>query len=90
MKKKDNFPEKISSKWRKLKSLSEDFMGTPIKKEIMRVLTYFNNSQREATKKAGELAGFIFIQILNEPTVVAIAYGYQNKKTEERIILIFD
>ncbi len=85
------FPEEISSMiLRKLKSLSEDFMGTLIKKAIIIVLTYFNNSQREATKKACQLAGFKFIQILNEPTVVAIAYVYLNKKTEERIILVCD
>ncbi len=59
MKKERYFPNEISSMiLRKLKSLSEDFMGTLIKKAIIIVLTYFNNSQREATKKAGELAGF--------------------------------
>ena len=65
-------------------------MGKSIKKAIITVPTYFNNSQREATKKSDELAGFKSIQILNEPIAAAIAYCYQNKKTEERIILVFD
>ena len=85
------FPEEISSMiLRKLKSLSEDFMGTSIKKAVITVPAYFNNSQREATKKAGQLAGFKSIKILNEPTAAAIAYADQNKKEEERIILVFD
>ena len=91
MKKKRYFPDEISSMiLRKLKSLSEDFMGTSIKKAVITVPAYFNNSQREATKKAGQLAGFKSIKILNEPTAAAIAYADQNKKKEERIILVFD
>ena len=75
---------------KKLKSFSQDFLGREVKRAVITVPAYFNNSQREATKKAGEMAGFTSIQILNEPTAAAIAYGYQNKSDKERIVLVFD
>ena len=85
------FPEEISSMiLRKLKSLSEDFMGTSIKKAVITVPAYFNNSQREATKLAGEKAGLEILRIINEPTAAAIAYGDSIKKDKERKVLIFD
>ena len=75
---------------RKLKSLSEDFMGTSIKKAVITVPAYFNNSQREATKLAGEKAGLEILRIINEPTAAAIAYGDSIKKDKERKVIIFD
>ena len=85
------YPEEISSMiLKKLKSFSQDFLGREVKRAVITVPAYFNNSQREATKKAGEMAGFTSIQILNEPTAAAIAYGYQNKSDKERIVLVFD
>ena len=85
------YPEEISSMiLKKLKSFSQDFLGKEVKRAVITVPAYFNNAQREATKKAGEMAGFTSIQILNEPTAAAIAYGYQNKSDKERIVLVFD
>ena len=85
------YPEEISSMiLKKLKSFSQDFLGREVKRAVITVPAYFNNAQREATKKAGEMAGFTSIQILNEPTAAAIAYGYQNKSDKERIVLVFD
>ena len=85
------YPEEISSMiLKKLKSFSQVFLGKEVKRAVITVPTYFNNVQREATKKAGEMAGFTLIQILNEPTAAAIAYGYQNKSDKERIVLVFD
>ncbi len=75
---------------KEIKIIIRRFYGKTDKQSNITVPTYFNNSQRKATKKADELAGFKSIQILNEPAVVAIAYGYQNKKTKERIMLVFD
>ena len=85
------YPEQISSFiLKKLRSFAEDFLGDQVKKAVITVPAYFNNSQREATKKAGEMAGFEEVRILNEPTAAAIAYGYQNKSDKEKIVLVFD
>ncbi len=85
------YPEEISSMiLKKLRGFSEDFLANEIKKAVITVPAYFNNSQREATKKAGEIAGFEEIRILNEPTAAALAYGFQNKIENEKIVLVFD
>ena len=75
---------------KKLKSFSQVFLGKEVKRAVITVPTYFNNAQREATKKAGEMAGLNVLRILNESTAAAIAYGYQNKSDKEIIVLVFD
>ena len=85
------YPEEISSMiLKKLRGFAEEFLGTEIHNAVITVPAYFNNSQREATKKAGVMAGFKNIRILNEPTAAAIAYGFQNKNDKEKIVLVFD
>ena len=85
------FPEEISARiLQKLKKISSDYLGKEVKKAVITVPAYFNNEQREATKKAGEIAGFENIRIINEPTAAAIAYGLENFSEEERKVLVFD
>ena len=85
------FPEDVSSEILKyIKKYSEDYVGKPIKKAVITVPAYFNNTQREATKLAGEKAGLEILRIINEPTAAAIAYGDTIKDDKERKVLIFD
>ena len=86
------FPEEISSLiLQHIKSFSSKFLGKDcLKKAIITVPAYFNNEQREMTKKSGEIAGLEVIRIINEPTAAAIAYGLQNISDKERKVLIFD
>ena len=83
-------PEEISSMILvKMKEISEAFIGKPVKEAVITVPAYFNDSQRQATKDAGIIAGLTVRRIINEPTAAAIAYGL-DKKGEERNVLIFD
>ena len=85
------FPEEISSLiLQHIKLFSSNFIGKEVKKAIITVPAYFNNEQREMTKKSGEIAGLEVIRIINEPTAAAIAYGLQNINDKERKVLIFD
>ncbi len=85
------FPEEISSLiLQHIKLFSSKFIGKEVKKAIITVPAYFNNEQREMTKKSGEIAGLEVIRIINEPTAAAIAYGLQNISDKERKVLIFD
>ncbi len=80
-------PEEISAMiLQKLKTDAEEKLGEKIDEAIITVPAYFDDSQRQATKNAGEIAGFKVKRILNEPTAAALAYGL-NKKTNERIIV---
>lgn len=80
-------PEEISAMiLQKLKTDAEEKLGEKIEEAIITVPAYFDDSQRQATKNAGEIAGFKVRRILNEPTAAALAYGL-NKKTNERIIV---
>ena len=75
-----------------LKSLKEDaeaYLNEEIKEAVISVPAYFNDAQRKATKKAGELAGFVVERIVSEPTAAAIAYGL-NKKNADTKFLVFD
>ena len=82
-------PEQISSMvLTKMKDISEQYLGKQVKKAVITVPAYFNDSQRQATKDAGAIAGLEVLRIINEPTAAAIAYGL-NKKGE-RNVLIFD
>ena len=72
----------------KLKTDAEAYLGTPVTKAVITVPAYFNDSQRQATKDAGKIAGLDVLRIINEPTAAALAYGL-DKKTNETI-LVFD
>ncbi|KAL2630646.1 hypothetical protein R1flu_015332 [Riccia fluitans] len=76
----------------KMKEIAEAFLGTTIKNAVVTVPAYFNDSQRQATKDAGVIAGLNVMRIINEPTAAAIAYGLDKKATSvgEKNVLIFD
>ena len=72
----------------KLKTAAEDFLGEKVSKAVITVPAYFNDSQRQATKQAGEVAGLEVLRIINEPTAAALAYGLDKKKDET--IAVYD
>lgn len=82
-------PPEISAKiLRKLKEAAEDYLGHPVTDAVITVPAYFNDSQRQATKDAGKIAGLEVKRIVNEPTAAALAYGLDKKKNE--IIAVYD
>nr|CAQ60114.1 70kDa heat shock protein [Gammarus locusta] len=84
-------PEEISSMvLTKMRQISEAYLGKTVKDAVITVPAYFNDSQRQATKDAGAIAGLNVLRIINEPTAAAIAYGLDKKTNGERNILIFD
>ena len=72
----------------KLKQDAEDYLGEEVKQAVITVPAYFNDSQRQATKDAGQIAGLEVLRIINEPTAAAVAYGLDKKNDET--ILVFD
>lgn len=72
----------------KLKKVAEDYLGEPVTEAVVTVPAYFNDSQRQATKDAGRIAGLDIKRIINEPTAAALAYGLDRKKDEK--IAIYD
>ena len=73
----------------KMKKTAEDFLGDTVTEAVITVPAYFNDSQRQATKEAGEIAGLTVKRIINEPTAAALAYGL-DKKGQESTIAVFD
>ena len=74
----------------KMKDISEAKLGKTVKKAVVTVPAYFNDSQRLATKDAGTIAGLDVLRIINEPTAAAVAYGLDQQSKTERNVLIFD
>ncbi|XP_077966554.1 heat shock 70 kDa protein 1-like [Styela clava] len=85
------YPEEISALiLKQLKESAENYMGSKFTDAVITVPAYFNDSQRKATREAGRIAGLNVLQMINEPTAAAIAYGLDREKKDERHVLIFD
>jgi molecular chaperone DnaK len=86
----DKAPPQISAEvLRKMKKTAEDYLGHPVTEAVITVPAYFNDSQRQATKDAGRIAGLEVKRIINEPTAAALAYG-MDKKRGDSIIAVYD
>ncbi|MDD9330937.1 MAG: Hsp70 family protein, partial [Bartonella sp.] len=72
-----------------LKGTAEDYLGEKVEKAVITVPAYFNDSERQATKDAGKIAGLEVERIINEPTAAALAYGLDKTEKEEKV-LVFD
>lgn len=83
-------PQEISAMvLQKMKKVAEDFLGSEVSEAVVTVPAYFNDSQRQATKEAGEIAGLTIKRIINEPTAAALSYGL-DKRNKEMTIAVFD
>src|SRR5579871_3339284 len=81
-------PEISAMILQKMKQTAEDYLGHKVEKAVVTVPAYFNDSQRQATKDAGKIAGLEVLRIINEPTAAALAYGLDKKKDEK--VAVFD
>ena len=83
-------PQELSAMiLQKMKKTAEDYTGQEITEAVITVPAYFNDSQRQATKEAGEIAGLDVKRIINEPTAASLAYGLDKKETDQKIV-VFD
>ncbi|MDX1812221.1 MAG: Hsp70 family protein, partial [Gammaproteobacteria bacterium] len=71
----------------KMKKTAEDYLGEPVTEAVITVPAYFNDSQRQATKDAGKIAGLEVKRIINEPTAAALAYGMDKKRGDAKIVV---
>lgn len=86
----DKAPPQVSAEvLRKMKKTAEDYLGQPVTEAVITVPAYFNDSQRQATKDAGRIAGLEVKRIINEPTAAALAYG-MDKKRGDSIVAVYD
>lgn len=87
----DLAPPAISAEvLRKMKTTAEDYLGHPVTQAVITVPAYFNDSQRQATKDAGRIAGLEVLRIINEPTAAALAYGVDKAGKADRKIAVYD
>jgi len=88
---KDLAPPQISAEiLRKMKKTAEDYLGTTVTQAVITVPAYFNDSQRQATKDAGQIAGLEVLRIINEPTAAALAYGVDKNEKGDRKVAVYD
>jgi molecular chaperone DnaK len=84
-------PPQISAEvLRKMKKTAEDFLGHEVTQAVITVPAYFNDSQRQATKDAGQIAGLEVLRIINEPTAAALAYGVDKQDKTDRKVAVYD